>query len=156
MTQRRSLPALNLLKVQHKNKIDNFYQPMKKKVVERARAKKNEEMKLIIKDIENYALKKFPNLSLYLKCESGHSTPDNRGGISVGFKVETSSDAAERVELRTIEISEADDLKALETWYTNFLTACAGGDDLPLFERAHLDSVSSTTPEWINGNDLRI
>jgi hypothetical protein len=152
--QRRSLPALEKLKEQHTRRINNFHNPKIKDIVGVARSISLEEASEIIKDVEAYALKKYPQLSKLLKCETGHSQAVN-GRVEIGFKFTSSKVGKERERIETIKRSRSSDMAALEEWYMRFLASCAGGQDLPAFVPKHLEGVSMEYT-YCNDSDLTI
>lgn len=152
-SQRRSIPALNLLKAQHKARIENYHKPMQVKVVREAKEIRHKMAKAIIDDIESYAITRYPELRLLLKCESGHST-DNGGIISIGLKFEPKL-TVQRDMLAKFKMAEAADLAALEDWYTEFLQSSAGGSDTPVFNLPHLVGVSAEyTHRYVSDTEI--
>jgi hypothetical protein len=142
MSQRRSIPALNLLKQQHERKIENYHKPRQRYIVDSVNEICNKQAKEIIKDIEDYATRKYPSLKLLLKCESGHSQFNNNI-IEVGFKFYAIGVEKQRASMEKLKLEESKDRKDLEEWYTRFLSSMAGGEELPEFGPDHLKDVSS-------------
>ena len=141
-SQRRSIPALNLLKSQHKNQIDNYHKPRQAKVVALAKEKAHRRGKEIIEDIERYATTKYPELKTLLKCESRHSKAD-MSSLDLGFTFTPACIDDERKRLASLKDEEARDFAALEAWYTAFLTSSAGGSDTQVFDVPYLRGVSA-------------
>lgn len=149
-TQRRSLPALEKLKSQHQQLLKNYHNPRIMAVLDEIAAEKAEQSNVVMKAIEEYVLKNYPQCKRFLKCESGHSTSDGTS-IKLGFKFEATVNPKQVAKLNELKKKADADKMALEQWYTRFLSNCASGDSVPDFRLAHLEGTSSERKHYYGG-----
>lgn len=141
-SQRRSLPALNMLKSQHERRIANYHKPKQKAVAEKGKQEIAKQAKEIIDDVEEYIFKTWgKRVSKRLKCELHSSYKDNMKVIEVVVNFHPTAAAEERRVLEELKAAEKKDIMSLDSWYTSFLSNCAGGGELPEFDPHHLRNI---------------
>lgn len=144
-SMRRSLPALDRVYSMLRQKIYNLHKPRMLDYKKRLSELNDKRAKEIIADIEQYAVRKYPELRIPLKCERAHSSV-NSDSIQVGLYFD-GDDSALALTLKGFvsqeEQSEADDFRILERWKMNAMMAMAAGEGFPPVGIAGLDEISS-------------
>lgn len=144
-TLRRSLPALDRLEYAIKMKIINLHAPKQKELERQIREIDDKRAKEIIADVEFYAVSKYPELKIPLKCERQHST-SNADSIQVGFHF-LGADEPLSSQLKVFLVQEKEqqeeDSKQLERWKMQCLQAMAAGEGFPPIGITGIEDVST-------------
>ncbi len=140
-SHRRSIPALERLKNEYLSVLKKHHNPLisaaEKEIDEFSVARAKE----IKKEIEEFA-KKFPEVTVKLKCEFGASATTS-SSITIGLNFSAKVPKATSENVARLKKAADDDRKRLDQWYLNCLSSMAIGDGIPAFDTSGRTSNST-------------
>ena len=132
VSHRRSIPALERLKNEYLTVLKKHHNPLisdAEKEVDMIAVARAKEIK---KEIEDFA-KKFPEVTVKLKCEYGSSSA-TASSITVGLNFEAKIPKETRDKVASLKKAADEDRKRLDQWYLGCLSSMAIGDGIPEFD----------------------
>lgn len=152
VSTRVSIAALDKLKERYKNKISNYLAPKIIEVQNEIVELNKDQAEAIIKDLEEYAVKKYPGIvKPFPRCQSQHSS-STISSITVGLEMKDSPASRSRAaRLRELKADKNRLVARLEKWNTSCLERLAGGEGFVSFipvSPGEVDSFNETSDEY--------